>query len=610
MNRSVPAPRVLTAQAKRLILFSFFDAAGVVDESVRLSLEGLRPHAEEILVIVNGAVGAVGRKTLEEYADAVLARPNDGFDIGGHRHALRLLRSRLHEFDEIVMTNDTWYGPVRPWAPVFARMDARACHFWGLTDHAAVTPNPVTLRGSAPYHIQSYWIAVRRDMFLSAQWSRYWDSLGRLRTYVDAVTRHELRFTGWFRARGWVGETAFGCEHYATANPSLFEPLDLILAGCPTLKRRALFHWPPLLSAYASIGPVVLEAATDAGYPREVVLANLSRTVAPRTVNIAAGLHSVVMPAADVGADNDLGKMLVVIGVGAASDVSRLARRIQALTRACGHAVDLLVVVGDDIDADTAPFENLTDIGVRYAVPARVGVDHALLSAAGVVDLADYDLVLRLADEDSADSRFEELMQERRTARAVMELFRDEPRLGLMFASLDHLGGGRIGDGWRQARPLYEQLASWIGVGVPVDDVTPLAPFDGSYLARPAALRRLCEADWQGAPISGFDMETIKDTLGILLATTAGQSGWHTRTVVSAEDVVVSHTMMEYQASAIASLVPGSGYQKIDYLRHSGPIRDDTAGELVKMLLRRKHPRFVARLRRTAAMVRRVLRLH
>ena len=31
----------------------------------------------------------------------------------------------LAEFDEIVLTNDTWFGPVRPFGPLFERMNAR-----------------------------------------------------------------------------------------------------------------------------------------------------------------------------------------------------------------------------------------------------------------------------------------------------------------------------------------------------------------------------------------------------------------------------------------------------------------------------------------------------
>ena len=44
---------------------------------------------------------------------------NVGFDIWAHKHALDAWRSRLAEFDEIVLTNDTWFGPVRSLRPVF-----------------------------------------------------------------------------------------------------------------------------------------------------------------------------------------------------------------------------------------------------------------------------------------------------------------------------------------------------------------------------------------------------------------------------------------------------------------------------------------------------------
>ncbi|GAA4060643.1 rhamnan synthesis F family protein [Microbacterium laevaniformans] len=608
MKRTARTACPLPADPRRLVIFSFFDAGGVVDDYVRLSLEALRPHADEIVVIVNGALTPDGRETLERYAEDVVVRPNEGFDIGAHRDALRRMRGRLEEFDEVVMTNDTWFGAVRPWAGVFERMDARACDFWGLTDHAAVSPNPLTRRGTAPYHLQSYWIAARREMVLSASWQRYWDRLGALDSYVDAVLRHELKFTSWFSDRGWVGDVAFGVANYATENPSLFEPLDLIADGCPALKRRALFHWPPLLSAFASVGPDVLDEATREGYPREVVVANLSRTVAPRIVNVACGLHTVVLASPATIPQRFAGRLLVVAPLNNACDPSSLARRIEAITAGWDEGVDLLLVSQHE---ETAVPPSLVDVvsrgSARLVVEPR-GADFALFSTS-LFDVAGYEMVLRLADGSGApaDTRLERMLADPGSAGVVAQLFRDESRLGVLFASLDHRGS-RIGDGWGVVRERYLQLVSWLGIRVPADDVTPLAPFGGAYLARTAALDLLLGANWPASPVDMEYAGTVNDVAGMLLAPAAGERGWHTRTVSSAHDLEASHTSMEYVASQLAALIPGESYRKIDYLRHSEPILDDSALQILKMLLRRRYPGFVGYVRRVADRLRRTIR--
>ncbi len=44
-------------------------------------------------------------------------------------------------------------------------MNARPVHFWAMTDHTAEDHNHITGKGTLPYHFQSFWIAVRREMF-------------------------------------------------------------------------------------------------------------------------------------------------------------------------------------------------------------------------------------------------------------------------------------------------------------------------------------------------------------------------------------------------------------------------------------------------------------
>ena len=143
----VGVPGVFPVGGRRLVVYVVFDRRGGVDDYVAFALAGLRDHADRVLVVVNGSLTDEGRAKLEPLSDEILVRPNVGFDIWAHKDALDHVGASIEEFDEVVLTNDTWFGPVRPFAPVFAEMDARPVHFWGLTDHAREEPNPFTGKG-------------------------------------------------------------------------------------------------------------------------------------------------------------------------------------------------------------------------------------------------------------------------------------------------------------------------------------------------------------------------------------------------------------------------------------------------------------------------------
>ena len=204
---------------RRLLVYVVYDPRGDVEEYIPYALAQLREHCDRIVVVVNGNLTAVGRGRLEPVADDILVRENRGFDIWGYKHGLDSVGDAIAEYDEVVLANDTWFGPVQPFEPVFERMDQRPLHFWGMTDHVRVEPHPFTNTGYLPYHLQSYWVAVRRDMFLSEEWRDYWRDLPEMNSYSDAVVKHEGVFTEHFTDRGFVGRGRVPDDHRQGREP-------------------------------------------------------------------------------------------------------------------------------------------------------------------------------------------------------------------------------------------------------------------------------------------------------------------------------------------------------------------------------------------------------
>lgn len=605
------AVTALPDSPSRLIVYAAFDKDGQIDDFVVHSLEGLRPHAAFILVVVNGEPTQASRASLETVADEVLVRENKGFDIGAQRAALRHLGDKILDYDEIVLTNDTWYGPIRPWGPVFARMDRLICDFWGLTDHAPSSANPFTRRGKAPYHLQSYWIAVRRPMFESPAWERYWATLPALETYVDAVVEHELRFTRHFTSAGWIARTAFPIELFDTENPSLFETESLLDQGCPALKRRPLFHWPPLLDAFGSVGAWTLASAAAGGYPVELILRNLARTVPPKAMNVDVGLLS-VLPAdsstAEHQAIDEPTRILVVIH----SDGSPIDEALKQ-TEAITGGYDL-VVTTTDAEAERSlasglarhrPPERLTEVRV---VPEGASAASALLIGCRDLLRADeQDIIVRLravapegdaADRHLVDQSYGNLLGDEEYFAAVLALFRAEGSLGIVYPPMLHIGHATLGRSWSADKPLFETLARSVGISVPVDDVSPLAPPGGMFVARISALRLLAHAPWT---YERFDAtEGTAAAVERMWSSAAGQLGLHTRTAASREYVAMSHAILDYELDQMSSTIPGRSFEKIDFLRHSEWAGSGSAGDLLRMYLRRRHRRLVHLARRLA----------
>ncbi|MFT4260670.1 rhamnan synthesis F family protein [Microbacterium sp.] len=598
---------------RRALIYVVYDRRGDVEDYILYALEQLRRHCDTIIAVVNGKLTPDGRQRLEKVSDEVLQRENRGFDIAGYKHGLDHLGDRVAEYDEIILANDTWYGPVRSFAPVFERMDRQELHFWGMTDHPRVEPNPFTGTGYLAYHLQSYWLVVRRDMFLSREWTDYWRALPELNTYEDAVVKHEAVFTEIFISHGFVGEVAFPTITDKIENHAVLYPEQLLDAGCPTLKRRPFFQWPPYMDRLATIGRWTLDAAVRYGYPRSLLMQDLARNVAPRTLNADAAMLEVLPGGAGAYAEEQPLRVVVVAHIYYPEMTTEIIDRVDLLP--CGY--DLIVTTADEERAASIRGLLAARGELRGRVEVRVattneGRDQSafLIDTRDVILSDEYDLILKVhskrtpqdgfnAGRGFVAQQFDNLLADAEYASNVLALFQQDPTLGIAYPPMVHIGYGTMGHAWWSNRERFIEVAANLDVRVPVDEVSPLAPFGSMYFARPQALRILALAQWTA---EDFDGEAYSDgglahVLERLPSYVAGEAGYTTRTIACTEYFASSYTALEYNLDQMSSRMLDSTMQQIQLLRQAGDFGRGTLEDFAYMYARLNRPQWEPRLR-------------
>ncbi|WP_163616836.1 MULTISPECIES: rhamnan synthesis F family protein [unclassified Microbacterium] len=603
-------PIVYPANGKRVVFYLFHDSRGDVDDYIVHKLDALRPHVEHIFVVVNGKLTDLGRERLAPVADTVWQRENVGFDVGGYKDALEEFgQRRLAEYDELILMNYTWFGPVRPFAPVFDRMNASAVDFWGVTDHAEEPPDPSTGRGGLHRHLQTHWISVRRRMFLSQTWSEYWRDMPKMTSYADSILHHEARFTHHFEALGFRSAVAFSSADYPSDNPAIFNA-DLLLAdGCPILKRRQFFHYPPFLDRHAVIGRWTLKEAEKYDYPVWMILRNLARNVAPHTLNADLAMLE-VLPDVDVTAPSNAPMRIAVV---AHVDHLELARDLLRRVAMFPSPFDLYVTTTNpawpsEIESilggmDVAKMET-HEIRV---IPVRGGNDMSafFVGCRDVLSAGAYDLVAKVrtmpssrrtsnADRYVARQQLESLMSSSGYIANLLALFTREVGLGVVFPPMAHIGFDRMGRGWGVDGAQAVELMKALKIRVPADDVSPLAPVAGMWVARPEALRLIADFDWsyqsyaKGSSSKGTRLAYAQE---LIVVHAAGERGYHTRTVLNESHASISHTSLEYKVDQLLSTTIGYPHDQIQFLHRAGWMGRAGLPALSRMYLRLHWPR-------------------
>lgn len=232
---------------KRLGIFVFYDSNGIISEYVKYLLEKLKCVIAYQIVIVNGLLQPESKKILLQISDKLLIRENKGFDAGAYKDIFQnyLTIAELNNYDEIVLCNDSFYGPFYSFTEVWNRMKNSHADFWGLTRH----PKGVFEDGSPfPSHIQSYFLTIKRPLFLSNEFQKFWRfEIEYESKFIDAVKGFEIKFTQYFEKKGFTSMTLSeipGYNYITTQyneNPYLSNSYELVSERIiPVLKRKSL----------------------------------------------------------------------------------------------------------------------------------------------------------------------------------------------------------------------------------------------------------------------------------------------------------------------------------------------------------------------------------
>lgn len=229
---------------KRAAIFVFYEKEGIVGRYVEYLLKDLLQNVSDLYIVSNVKLEKEEKDKLYVFTDKVYERENKGYDGTAYKDILCNIIgfSNLERWDELLLINDTFYGPFYPFSCIFEQMEKRVCDFWGLTLHGErKSVQPIV------EHIQSYFMVIRSGMLHSEKFTEFWNKMGTIHSFEDAVNNFEIEFTGFFSQHGvtydvWMDTASLEKGYSGNAvNFTHYMANELIVNNdFPILKRKAL----------------------------------------------------------------------------------------------------------------------------------------------------------------------------------------------------------------------------------------------------------------------------------------------------------------------------------------------------------------------------------
>ncbi|MCI8659507.1 MAG: hypothetical protein HFG54_04580 [Lachnospiraceae bacterium] len=262
---------------KRIGIFAFFDGCGIVDDYKLYLLDSLNYILSEIIIIINGFIQEESLARLYDYTNHIYIRENMGFDAGAYKDILmgNITCIEWDLWDEIILLNDTFYGPLYPWEEIFLTMDKEILDFWGFSRFSS---GKLWDGSTITQHIQAYFIAVRKSMFSTLQWKKFWEGFEYPSSYMEAIKKFEISFTDYFSKEGfcystWMDKNDGESYIKENLNPYMEFAYDLVkYCRFPIVKYRACS-----VVRYSSTKALLNYIENNTDYDKRLILKHVER---------------------------------------------------------------------------------------------------------------------------------------------------------------------------------------------------------------------------------------------------------------------------------------------------------------------------------------------
>lgn len=178
---------------KKICYFASFSRTSIIPKYVIRYLQEIHSNGFDIVFITtSAAIPPEELDKLETLAVRVVWRKNIGHDFGSYKAGLLHIDIDFLGYDQILLANDSCYGPFYPLSHVFKKMDRLDYDAWGMTDNYS------------PYHIMSFFLVINKSVFLESGFRKFWEDVVMIPTQdkMSIIIKYEIGFSQHLRAMG------------------------------------------------------------------------------------------------------------------------------------------------------------------------------------------------------------------------------------------------------------------------------------------------------------------------------------------------------------------------------------------------------------------------
>ena len=175
---------------RKICLIAGFDKNNIIQDYVVFLVQELS-KISDVYYFADGNMSDTELSKIKAYTKFAQSLPHTGKDFGSWQYLIHYIGWKtLLTYDEMIICNDSIYGPMTNIEDIFDYMELRSYDFWGLTENY-----------NSNYYLDSYFMVFNQNVMRNCKFQEFWKNIipetGK-KTYETVLTPFltELGFVG------------------------------------------------------------------------------------------------------------------------------------------------------------------------------------------------------------------------------------------------------------------------------------------------------------------------------------------------------------------------------------------------------------------------------
>ncbi len=215
---------------KRVAVFAGFRYDGKISDAQVYYLRELKKVCDNIVFISDCPVIESELSKIKDIVSYCAFKRHDTYDFGSYKIGYEYLKNNglLEDADELILCNDSCYGPVYPFEKYFRGIDKSDLDFWGISTN--IKPKR---------HIQSFFYVFKKQVFKSETFDSFIKNIKKEKSVQKVINNYEIPFTTILENAGFKGGSILPEFIYGILNQlnkTLYPMVMLETFECPLVK--------------------------------------------------------------------------------------------------------------------------------------------------------------------------------------------------------------------------------------------------------------------------------------------------------------------------------------------------------------------------------------